>query len=320
MKVLRAAAAASLYAFSAQVFASCGAAFCAVNTSWDLHAGLAAQGGRFDLRYEYIDQDQPRSGSRKVGVGQIPRHHDEAYTTNRNWIGSFDYVFNADWSLSVVAPIVDRDHQHIHNHRGQKLLESWDFSGLGDVRALGRYRLASTESRATQEAGAVGLIFGLKLPTGAHDVRNGNRDLAERTLQPGTGTTDAVMGAYVVRTLPLEDLSWFAQAELQLPMNARDGYKPGRRLVVDAGLRYDLAARVSLLLQGNLLVRGRDSGINAEPADSGGHALFLSPGASYAVSKDLHLYGFLQLPLYQYVNGVQLTVSKAAMLGAGARF
>lgn len=320
MNWLRAAAAASLYILCTQAFASCGAAFCAVNTSWDLHAGLAAQGGRFDLRYEYVDQDQPRSGSRKVGVGQLPRHHDEVYTTNRNWIGSFDYVFDADWSISVVAPIVDRDHQHIHNHLGQKLLESWDFSGLGDVRALGRYRLSSSESRETQEAGAVGLIFGLKLPTGAFDVRNGNRELAERTLQPGTGTTDAVIGAYVVRTLPLKDLSWFAQAELQLPMNARAGYKPGERLAIDAGLRYDLTGAVSLLLQGNLLLRGKDSGANAEPADSGGHALFVSPGASYAASKDVHLYGFLQLPLYQYVNGVQLTVSKAAMLGASARF
>jgi hypothetical protein len=320
MRMLRAAAAASLCVFGAHAFASCGAAFCAVNTSWDLHAGLAAQGGRIDLRYEYVDQDQPRSGSRKVGVGQLPRHHDEVYTTSRNWIGSFDYVFNADWSLSVVVPVAGRDHQHIHNHRGQKLLESWNFAGLGDARALGRYRLSATESRETQEAGAVGLMFGLKLPTGAHDVRNGNRDLAERTLQPGTGTTDTVVGAYVVRTLPLKDLSWFAQAELQLPVNARDGYKPGRRLAVDAGLRYDLTDQVSLLLQGNLLVRGKDSGMNAEPADSGGHALFLSPGASYAAGKDLHLYGFLQLPLYQYVNGVQLTVSKAAMLGASARF
>jgi hypothetical protein len=320
MNSLRAAAAASLYVMCAHAFASCGAAFCAVNTSWDLHTGLAAKGGRFDLRYEYIDQDQPRSGSRKVGVGQLPRHHDEVYTSNRNWIGSFDYVFDADWSLSVAAPIVDRDHQHIHNHRGQKLLESWDFSGLGDVRALGRYRLSASESRETQEAGAVGLIFGLKLPTGAFDVRNGDGALAERTLQPGTGTTDAVLGAYMVRTLPLKDLSWFAQAELQLPLNPRDGYKPGQRLAIDAGLRYDLSGEVSLLLQGNLLLRGKDSGVNAEPADSGGHALFLSPGASYAATRDVHLYGFLQLPLYQYVNGVQLTVSKAAMLGVSARF
>ena len=166
----------------------------------------------------------------------------------------------------------------------------------------------------------MGLTFGLKLPTGDYSVRNGNGDLAERTLQPGTGTTDAILGAYVVRSLPLADLSWFAQAQLQLPLNGRDGYKPGQRLAADAGLRYDVTAQLGLLLQANLLVRGKDSGVNAEPEDSGGRSLFLSPGVSYSVSRDVRLYGFLQLPLYQYVNGVQLTADKAAVVGLSARF
>ena len=63
------------------------------------------------------------------------------------------------------------------------------------------------------------------------------------------------------------------------------------------------------------LFRGRDSGVQAEPEDSGGRAWYLSPGFSYAFTKDLQAYAFLQLPLYQYVNGVQLTASKAAVVG-----
>src|SRR6185436_12391547 len=96
MQLLRAALAAAFFVASAGAFASCGSAFCSVNTSWDLHGGLAAPGASLDLRYEVIDQDQPRSGSNKVGVGQVPRHHDEVETRNRNWLGTFDYVFNAD--------------------------------------------------------------------------------------------------------------------------------------------------------------------------------------------------------------------------------
>jgi hypothetical protein len=118
----------------------------------------------------------------------------------------------------------------------------------------------------------------------------------------------------------MKDLSWFAQAQVQLPMTARDGYKPGQRLTMDAGLRYDLTGQVSLLLQANLLLRGRDSGINAEPEDSGGHSLFISPGVSIAVNRDVRVYGFLQAPLYQYVNGVQLTADKAVVVGISARF
>lgn len=318
--MLHAAAAASLLALSAQAFASCGSAFCSVNTSWDLLGSSTEPGTLLDLRYEYIKQDQPRSGSDKVGVGQIPRHHDEVYTKNSNWLGTYDYVFNADWAINVSAPLVDREHLHIHNHHGEQLTESWNFSGLGDMRVLGRYRLASTESRDPPQSGWTGVNFGLKLPTGSTQVRNADGELAERTLQPGSGTTDALLGASVVRTLPLRDLSWFAQAQLQIPLGARDGYKPGRRLTMDAGLRYDLTGQVSLLLQANFLVRSKDSGVNAEPEDSGGRSIFLSPGASVALTRDVRVYGFLQAPLYQYVNGVQLTADRAAVVGISARF
>ena len=305
---------------SAASHASCGSAFCSVNTTWDLHNGFAGPGASLDLRYETITQDQPRSGSDKAGVGQIPRHHDEVFTKNRNWLGTFDYAFGADWGINVSAPLVDREHLHIHNHQGQQLPESWDFSALGDARVLGRYRLASHEAHDASQIGAAGLNFGFKLPTGDFNVRNAAGELAERTLQPGTGTTDALLGAYYVSLLPLKDLSWFAQAQLQLPLNSRDGYKPGQRFTADAGLRYDLNDQVSLLLQANLLVRGRDSGVNAEPEDSGGRSLFLSPGVSAAVAKDVRVYGFLQLPMYQYVNGVQLTADKAGVIGVSARF
>ena len=203
---------------------------------------------------------------------------------------------------------------------GQQLPERWDFSSLGDARVLGRYRLSSTESQESHEIGSAGLTFGLKLPTGRTNVRNADGELAERTLQPDTGTKDALLGAYLFRALPMKDLSWFAQAQVQLPMTARDGYKPGQRLTMDAGLRYDLTGQVSLLLQANLLLRGRDSGINAEPEDSGGHSLFISPGVSIAVNRDVRVYGFLQAPLYQYVNGVQLTADKAVVVGISARF
>ena len=47
-----------------------------------------------------------------------------------------------------------------------------------------------------------------------------------------------------------------------------------------------------------------DSGENAEPEDSGGNYLFLSPGISVMVARNVQLFAIAQLPLYQYVNGV----------------
>ena len=117
-------------------------------------------GLRLDLRYEFIDQDQPRHGSNKVGVGELSQHHDEVRTINRNWLATLDYALH----------------------------------------------------------------------------------------------------------------------------------------------------------------KSRDKGSDAEPADSGGKFLFVSPGLSFVLNKSAPIYGFAQLPLYQYVNGVQLTAGWAAVIGVSMRF
>ena len=63
-RLFQGAVAASVAALSAGTAnASCGSAFCFVNTNWSLQGIWTEPGPHFDLRYEYIDQDQPRAGS-----------------------------------------------------------------------------------------------------------------------------------------------------------------------------------------------------------------------------------------------------------------
>lgn len=301
--------------------ASCGSAFCVINTNWDTHGAWSESGWRLDFRYESIRQNRLQEGRRQIAIGEVPRDHDEVETSNKNWLASVDYTFNPDWGVNVSLPLAKRSHLHIENDdvTGTQTPESWQFSKLGDVRVLGRYRLGSFES-ADHKLGTAGLNLGLKLATGRFDVRNSDGERAERPLQPGSGTTDGLLGAYYAQVLPLKDLSWFAQGLLQAPLNSREGFKPGRRVSLDAGLRYDATERVSLILQVNGLLRTRDSGANAEPEDSGGRSIHFSPGVSVAAGKDVRVYGFVQAPLYQYVNGVQLTARRAAVLGVSARF
>jgi hypothetical protein len=323
MNLLRSAAMALplVIAIAPQALASCGSAFCVINTNWDTHGAWSQPGFRLDLRYETITQNRLQEGRRRLAIGEIPRDHDEVESVNRNWLASADYTFNADWGVNVSLPLVKRAHLHIENDdaAGTQTPESWKFSKLGDARVLARYRLGTFES-ADHKLGTAGLNFGLKLPTGRFDVQNADGERAERPLQPGSGTTDGLLGAYYAQVLPLRDLSWFAQGLLQVPLNARESFKPGRRLALDAGLQYDVSELVSLILQVNALYKARDSGINAEPADSGGRSIHLSPGVSIAASKDVRIYGFLQAPLFQYVNGVQLVARRAGVFGVSARF
>lgn len=309
----------AMFVWSGALHASCGAAFCAVNTNWNLH-GLAAEAGwRLDLRYEYLNQDQPMAGGDKVAVGRISRDHDEVKTINRNYLATLDYTLNEDWGVSATVPVSDRFHAHVHNQGGGQTPEQWGFTRPGDVRVLGRYQLQS----ANQEKlayGFYGFNFGLKLPTGERDVRNAGGDLAERSLQPGTGTTDLLLGGYYNQVLLNSDASWFVQGLLQAPLNSSEDYRPGQRVSFDVGYRYEATGKIGLMLQLNALHRGRDSGLQAEPQDTGGRFLFLSPGISYAFTKGVQVYAFLQKPVYQHVNGVQLTADWSAVVGLGTRF
>ena len=144
--------------------------------------------------------------------------------------------------------------------------------------------------------------------------------LAERSLQPGTDTTDWIAGLYYSKMLPHSDLSWFVSGQLQSPIGPYDEFRPGMRLLADAGVRYAASEKVGLMLQLNALLRGRDRGDQAEPEDSGGRSIFLSPGVSYQITPSFQVYGFIQLPVYQYVNGVQLAARRAVAVGVSSRF
>jgi hypothetical protein len=284
-----------------------------VNTNWTAQSALVDGGSSFDLHYEYIDQDQPYSDGNKVTVGQIPHHHDEVGTVNHNLVGTWSRGFGNGWGLSVTAPLGQRDHVHVHNHHGAKLTEEWKFTELGDARVLGRYQFGATGD--VLDPGKAGVIVGFKLPTGRFTVANDEASRAERSLQPGTGTVDLVAGAYYHQRLLAVDASWFAQAQYQHAVDSRDGYKPGDQFSIDLGYRKGVGERCGLLAQLNVVHKRRDNGANAEPEDSGGRYVYLSPGVSYAVSDRLQVYGFFQQPVLRHVNGVQLTANGAFLFG-----
>lgn len=293
--------------------ASCGSAFCPVNTQWDVQGVWTEPGLRMDMRYEYIPQKQPRHGRKAVDVGEISEHHDEKETINHNMLGSVDYAFNQHWGISINVPLVSRSHEHIHNHHGEQLLDKWDFTEIGDMRVSGRYQ---------QPIGifdAVGLTVGVKLPTGSFDVSNSEYDPAERSLQPGTGTTDMLIGPFF--RLPLsKDDSIFSQLLLSRAFNEREQFKPGNQLTWDMGYRHALTPKLSGLAQLNFQYKGRDRGAEAEPKNSGSYAIHLSPGLSYTLTSKALLYSYVQLPVYQHVNGVQLTEDWATITGISFRF
>ncbi len=301
--------------FSINALAGCGATFCSINTDWDSQGVWSESGGRFDFRYEWSNQNQLRSGSNTVSPKGIVGATDEIKTRNHNIVATWDYNLTPSWGFSVSLPFVRRDHSHIFNDAAGPTTEQWNFSRLGDMRVLGRYHLPPLG-----RGGHAGAIFGIKLPTGQINISNDAGQLAERSLQPGSGTTDLLLGGYYRNTSAAANTSWFTQLLLQTPFNERDHFKAGNKFNLDAGYLRQVAKNIGLMLQLNYTVKQSDSGSNAEPEESGSRVLSISPGVGYLWGRDSQIYGFVQKPLYQHVNGTQLTSDWSLALGVTTKF
>jgi hypothetical protein len=307
--------------------ASCGSTACSVNTNWDEHSP-GKSGLSIDLRYSSARLDQLRSGSSKVATEDptdpaiAGEEVENLYTDNRLLTATVDYTLDDKAGFSVQLPYVMRTHKHTIADPVQPTVETFDAKALGDIRVVGRYRIVADET------GGIGIKAGLKLATGRKDVANDQGAVpGEVSLQPGNGSTDFIVGAFWQHGAHGDAMSYFAQAMLQTSIRHIEEFKPGNQINLDAGLRYALGSSASALLQLNYQDSARDSGL-AAPADAsgvpgtstGGRFLYLSPGVSLAVVPDTNLYGLVQVPLYQYVNGEQLTASRSFTVGINHRF
>src|SRR5436309_2794389 len=163
---------------------SCGSAFCVLNTNWSTQ-GVASEPGSFrlDERFEFVNQKNLMQGSKRISQADDTADTTELRTINRNLLTTLDYTLSKNWAVSVSVPVVDRSHSHIADPTGAAdgpTFEKWDFTKVGDTRALGFYRFADEKNPLVN----YGLIAGLKLPTGSYRVSNAEGAVAERALQP----------------------------------------------------------------------------------------------------------------------------------------
>ena len=313
-KIAWVAAAVAWLAAASAAHASCGSASCTLMTDRYAQGGAGAHlGWSADFRLEAVDQVRLRSGSNAIDAGRVSGEEAvERHTRNRNLIATLDYGIDEQWSVALRVPVVSRDHLHEPVDAATGTLgppERWQFTRLGDVQATVRRQFTSEDTPVS-----TALFAGLKLPTGAIDVVNADGSRAERALQPGTGTTDAVLGVAGRVAAGLADAA-IGQASVVQALDRRDDFKPGARIELSAGWSHAFSKDFGSVVQLNLRRRLRDSGAQAEPDNSGSTTLDLSPGMTMAVGMSSTAYAYLQLPLWQRVNGIQLVPRMALSVG-----
>jgi hypothetical protein len=200
--------------------------------------------------------------------------------------------------------------------------------GLGDIIAMMLYTLirfsgSSTEeeviSTGSEAMTIISLSGGVKLPTGRTDFMHDGEYL-DSHLQPGSGSTDIVLGTSILWTL---DRTTFVTNILgSFPGTGARGHRFGNYINADLTGRYRIIASednfstlaVTLGLSGELRAQETQDGVLLD--DSGGSVLYLSPGVQWTVSEKISLEASYHLPVYHYLGGTQLGESYRIMGGA----
>jgi len=327
------------FRFATPLLASCGQAFCPVETATTTERHPHNGELQLNLIYEFIDMDDPYIGTGSARVGEIPRGHDEQFTRNQTIKFSLDYGITPRLTVGVLLPFLDRLHQHLAHEEEEVVgtpgeteivdeTERWRYQDIGDIQITGRYLLLPP---VTPLHPSLSLTLGMKVPTGRTAVDNDAGEKAELTLQPGNGSWDGIVGLSYVQNFSVSTLRreislapLFLTAVGRFPVGTgKFGYRPGGELFLNFGFAYPLLRQFDVLGQVNFHYRDRDDVGHApgvEHADSGREAVFLSPGMRYHVTDSLAVYALMQFAVYRRVNGIQLTSDWNFTSGISYRF
>ena len=228
-------------------------------------------------------------------------NHDKRIATDFHTLGAEVRIGHA-WTVMAEVPIYARRFTTTGSDaNGNDVIETVPLTATGDAVLRASWTGLARDMRT-------GLTLGVKLPTGRwHGTtdRYGNA-VYDRDTLPGTGSTDLQVGAWHVGGTPVAALRWFVQGQFQFAVAKQGGYRPGNEGDGALGVSYDLpdVGRVHfapvLQLLGSL--RGRDSGSDSDPFNSGYKRLLIAPGLRVQVTRRLALYGDVEVPLAQDVN------------------
>jgi hypothetical protein len=309
-----------LAALAAGRAAAC--ASCGCTLSADAAMGYSAlPGWRLSVEYDYINQDELRSGTHSVS-GVPDGSELEHQTLNRYVTGAVSYTPDSSWNVTLLVPYVIRDHSTYGEFDSTQPLPPLSYShssSIGDVKLIGSYQ-------GWLPTRNFGVQLGVKLPTGRYgtavDFSSGPLAGAplDASLQPGTGSTDLIVGAYYYRAIS-QNFDAFANGQFQAAVRQRmdqpgNDFRPGNSTNVSLGLRYEGNPRWVPQLQANLLHKSPDQGALADVQNTAGIVAYLSPGITLQVATSLHLFGFVQLPVYSNLYGIQLFPRYTVSVGA----
>ena len=258
-------------------------------------------GGTVWFEYNYMNQNQNWDGTSSAPASG----NSDKQTLTNFFTAGVQYMFNRTWGVEAEIPYWDRTFKTETDMPAMGDVQTFNHDNIGDVRVKGIYTGLSDDM-------STGITFGLKLANGDFTYPNFDRDTSI-----GTGSTDLLLGVYHQGVLTGDGMfNWFGQGQMDIPFITQDNYRPGDEFDFAVGSYYNgfdygKNGKLSPLLQLIASIREHDVGMNAsQPVNgveqSGYQRLLISPGLEYDVN-DIKLYGDVEVPIFQNMNGNQLT-------------
>ena len=320
-------ATAGLVAMQRPVMANCGAEGCPIMPN-----SPESTFGRYSFNLGYLSSEQSRSwdGAHEISADEALAlegglgHVVEQLTRTRSWTLDARAQVTERLQLSLSLPYIDRVHRHaLAHHTGYFIESEWHMTGVGDASALVSWTLLRA---TTPTSGALVLQAGVKLPTGVRNVAAIGGEQPEPPARPGSGSTDALIGAQYRRAFHFKTFTGLdAMMPLSAGVSARlngrgtDEYRSGNEWLASVGSAYPLTHSVRLLAQVSASAHARDEvgTTDAEPHSTGSGAVFATPGLQAEIVPGVSAFANYQFRLYQHTNGPQLVSPYRLSFGLG---
>lgn len=249
-----------------------------------------SSGGEMYLKYSFMNQNKNWNGFRPSN----PSNNDDKHIRTHFFALGARYMFNRTWGLALKLPVWDR---YLKTTSSGGALVSADHWSLSDMTVMGLYTGLSEDM-------STGFEIGLRLPTGPTDLSGFDPDT-----QPGYGSTSLLLGFYHMGSFGKTNTwGWWLQALIRNALYTAHGYHPGDSYNASFGVHYDgLAAHYFIpMLNVTASVRGRDSGSQADPDNTGFQRLFLTPGFEVPLPAGFSLFADVPIAVMTHNNGQQL--------------
>lgn len=299
--------------------AAVGAAVVAANTTYADHGPGTSGGGsqtqsaetlkpgRFaiDLRLDYTefedlsDSEIEAKAARAGGFDLLDRSFLPTISVSYGVVDNFQLGFSIGYYDAVKAREAEFDAT-----TGETETVTFDPDGITDLWLTAKYRLYRGP------IGQFAVFGGAKFPTGDHKVTNSEGERVEPSATAGTGSFDGMAGLAYSRFLTSQ-LTLDASGQYTL-RTEHDHFRLGDRIDAGVAVAYRFTEDIekfpqfSVFAEANLrhLFKSEEEG-DRDP-NTGGTALFLSPGVRVGFGRNAALTVSPQFPVMQDLYGEQL--------------